>query len=67
MIEVLRKEHYNTAFGNKVIVLGGGNTAMDAAQNLQGWVLQAVNLFTAAKRRRWALMILNTSLQRKSV
>ena len=31
LIEVLRKEHYNTAFGNKVIVLGGGNTAMDAA------------------------------------
>jgi glutamate synthase (NADPH/NADH) small chain len=31
IIEQLRKKHHKTVFGNKVIVLGGGNTAMDAA------------------------------------
>ncbi len=30
-VEVLRNKHQSTAVGNKVIVLGGGNTAMDAA------------------------------------
>lgn len=30
-VEVLRNKHHMTPFGNKVIVLGGGNTAMDAA------------------------------------
>ncbi|MBL7938162.1 MAG: FAD-dependent oxidoreductase [Flavobacteriales bacterium] len=30
-VEVLRNKHQATAVGNKVIVLGGGNTAMDAA------------------------------------
>ncbi len=31
IIEQLRNKHHKTAFGKKVIVLGGGNTAMDAA------------------------------------
>ena len=31
MIEKLRNEHSNVVFGNRVIVFGGGNTAMDAA------------------------------------
>jgi len=31
IIEQLRLKHHKTVFGNKVIVLGGGNTAMDAA------------------------------------
>ncbi len=31
MIEELRMEHHKVNFGKKVIVLGGGNTAMDAA------------------------------------
>jgi glutamate synthase (NADPH/NADH) small chain len=31
MIEELRMNHQKTKIGNKVIVLGGGNTAMDAA------------------------------------
>lgn len=30
-IEVLRMQHHNTKVGKKVIVLGGGNTAIDAA------------------------------------
>ena len=30
-VEELRNKHHKTAVGNKVIVLGGGNTAMDAA------------------------------------
>lgn len=30
-VEVLRNKHHMTPVGNKVIVLGGGNTAMDAA------------------------------------
>ena len=30
-VEVLRNKHHTTSVGNKVIVLGGGNTAMDAA------------------------------------
>ena len=30
-VEVLRDNHHMTPVGNKVIVLGGGNTAMDAA------------------------------------
>jgi dihydropyrimidine dehydrogenase (NAD+) subunit PreT len=30
-IEQLRQQHHRTAVGRKVIVLGGGNTAMDAA------------------------------------
>ncbi len=31
IIEHLRRDHYKVAIGQKVIVLGGGNTAMDAA------------------------------------
>ncbi|MBP6311900.1 MAG: FAD-dependent oxidoreductase [Flavobacteriales bacterium] len=30
-VEELRQKHHKTPIGNKVIVLGGGNTAMDAA------------------------------------
>ncbi len=47
-VEVLRNQHHSTAVGSKVIVLGGGNTAMDAAS--ESCRMGAENVIIAYRR-----------------
>ncbi|MFT5217311.1 MAG: dihydropyrimidine dehydrogenase (NAD+) subunit PreT [Glaciecola sp.] len=51
-IEDLRMNHANTKVGNKVVVLGGGNTAMDAASESARMGAKSVTLAYRSSKER---------------
>ncbi|MBK7254401.1 MAG: FAD-dependent oxidoreductase [Ignavibacteria bacterium] len=63
-IAELKIHQHNVKVGNKVIVLGGGNTAMDAASNPHGWERRKSYLLTEDQMKRKARMNSNMIWQK---